>query len=116
MTDLAPLQVSGGAGNNDAAGTLDERLAMMANRVYRDVVVPLEQAKEDDPVTYERRKLNIDGTWKEHHRYKNSSLSPADHHFHFLEYASKNFRNPADLLQQNAMGRGMVGGATVAQT
>ena len=50
--------------------SLNEKLAQMASKVYRDVVVPLDQVKEDDTGAYERRKLNIDGTWKEH-RYKN---------------------------------------------
>lgn len=45
--------------------SLNEKLAQMANRVYRDVTVPLGQHREDDPVAYERRELNIDGTWKE---------------------------------------------------
>lgn len=44
--------------------SLNEKLAKMASKVYRDVVVPLEHLKEDDPVAYERRQLNLDGTWK----------------------------------------------------
>ena len=30
--------------------SLNEKLAQMANKVYRDVIVPLDQFKEDDPV------------------------------------------------------------------
>ena len=37
--DLSPLDAS-----------LNEKLAQMANKVYRDVIVPLDQFKEDDPV------------------------------------------------------------------
>ena len=37
--ELSPLDAS-----------LNEKLAQMANKVYRDVIVPLDQFKEDDPV------------------------------------------------------------------
>ena len=74
----------------------------MASRVYKDVVVPQNQHKEDDPVAYERRELNIDGTWKEHrYQQRNHSMhqSPGGPGFHFLEYAKSNFRNPLELIQ-----------------
>jgi len=35
--------------------SLNEKLALMASKVYKNVVVPLEHLKEDDPVAYERR-------------------------------------------------------------
>lgn len=88
----------------------------MANKVYKDVVVPLESTRDDDPGTYARRKLNIDGTWKDH-RYKKGNHSPNPQGFHFLEYASKNFKNPLEVIKANnpngAIGSGST---TVAQT
>jgi len=37
----------------------------MASKVYKNVVVSSSEMREDDPVSYERRRLNLDGTWKE---------------------------------------------------
>lgn len=67
----------------------------------------------NDPVSYERRRLNIDGSWKENRYNKNGQQSPGGT-FHFLEYASKNFKNPLDLIQANSQSN--TGVSTVAQT
>lgn len=45
--------------------SLDFKLAQMANKAHRGVVVPLDQVKETAPNVYERRQLNRDGTWKD---------------------------------------------------
>lgn len=82
---------------NPMDASLNEKLAQMANRVYKDVTVPLNQHREDDPVAYERRERNIDGTWKEH-RYQSRHQAPGGPGFHFLEYAKSNFRNPLELI------------------
>ena len=97
--------------------SLDEKLARMASKVYKDVVVPYGMQNEDDPMPYERRRLNIDGTWREH-RYKNGSHSPRGPGFHFLEYAAKNFRNPLEMIQANSPVAGGVGtvNTTVGKT
>ena len=60
---------------NDA--DLDLKLAQMANKVYKDVVVPLEQANHEESGAYERRQLNRDGTWKES-RYKSIGQNGAN--------------------------------------
>ena len=75
---------------------LNEKLFDMASNVHRGVVMPADLTRDDGPVSYERRRLNYDGTWKEH-RYMNG-LSP-NQKFHFLEYTSKNSRNPLDIIQ-----------------
>ena len=76
--------------------------------MYKDVVVPVDYNREDDPVAYERRQLNVDGTWKEH-RY--NSYQQANGNFNFLEYASKNFKNPLELTKNNNIA--MAGANTV---
>ena len=99
---------------NPLDASLNEKLAQMASKVYRDVVVPLDQSKEDDPVQYERRQLNIDGTWKD----LNHGRSNANGGFHFLDYAKSNFRNPLELIQATSPNHraGGVGSTTVGQT
>ena len=52
-------------------------------------------------MAYERRELNIDGTWKEHRYPRNGNSihqTPGGPGFHFLEYAKSNFRNPLELI------------------
>ena len=49
MLGQLPLDMS----PDDAS--LNEKLAQMASKVYRDVVIPIDHLKEDDPVAYERR-------------------------------------------------------------
>ena len=58
---------------------------------HKDVVISLEhQRKINDMITYQKRELNLDGTWKEKARARsklregNTSRSE----FHFLEYAN----------------------------
>ena len=76
---------------------LDYRLAEMASKAHNSVIRPYQYFMEDDPVRYERRKLEMDGHggWKDG-RYKQKP-EPG---FHFLEYASKNFKNPIDMIKK----------------
>ena len=70
VKDDDPPHPLGALHMNPMDASLNEKLFEMASKVHRDVVMPADLAREDDPVSYERRRLNIDGTWKEH-RYKN---------------------------------------------
>ena len=106
MLGQLPLDMS----PDDAS--LNEKLAQMASKVYRDVVIPIDHLKEDDPVAYERRQLNLDGTWKEQ-RYNNRVT--ANPGFHFLEYASKNFKNPLELITATSPSGGSPTVASVTQ-
>ena len=56
-------------------------------------------------IIYQKRELNLDGTWKENLRAR-SKLKEGmlSRDFHFLEYANQgdaNFKNPLEVLKGN---------------
>lgn len=97
------------------AVNLNEKLAWMASKMHRDVVMPLWH-RDDNPGVYARRKLNIDGTWKEKQRFNQvfNTVTDEARPFHFLEYAKQNFSNPLELLQQQSFST--VGAAQLQQS
>ena len=55
-------------------------------------------------IVYQRRELNLDGTWKEKPRARSKLAKNSKDNFGFLEYAqqgSQNFKNPLDVLKTN---------------
>ena len=57
---------------------------------HKDVVVSLDhQRKLNDMIIYQRRELNLDGTWKEKARARSKLREDVGGEgFHFLEYAN----------------------------
>jgi len=74
----------------------------MGSKFHRDVVVSNHHVKKvNDMIIYQKRELNMDGTWKEKSKTRNrlkEGMLSSD--FHFLEYVGDtNIQNPLVVLQ-----------------
>ena len=53
-------------------------------------------------IVYQRRELNLDGTWKEKPRARSKLAKNSNDNFGFLQYAqSQTFKNPLEVLKTN---------------
>ena len=65
---------------------------------HKDVIISLDhQRKLNDMIIYQKRELNLDGTWKEGTRARSKMKEGT-----LLEYAGESsFKNPLEVLKTN---------------